>query len=275
MAASGYEIRPRRFSADSVVLNYHVIDAPNIADVFAWVALQSATVAGLPYSTFQADEIEDCENADEYFVAITYGASDNPTSDEEPGTSGYRFSFQAPSAHIKRSLATISATEDPAIFAFGAPPMHGAINVVDYGTADVHTEGFDLQPPAEVFTIPYTDVDAVIDAAYQAVVRNLCGKVNNATFLGHLAGQIMLVRADGQRQNGLWNLDFGFGYVANATNIPVGDNIVVAAKDGLDLLWVLDITGKDDTAKSLISQPACAYVERVWERADLNDLNLP
>ena len=85
----------------------------------------------------------------------------------------------------------------------------------------------------------------------------------------------MLVRADGQRQGGLWNLEFGFGYIANDVNIPVGDNIIVPAKDGMDLLWALDITGKDDTTKSLVTQPAAAYVERVWYRADLNLLNLP
>jgi hypothetical protein len=55
----------------------------------------------------------------------------------------------------------------------------------------------------------------------------------------------------------------------------VGDNIVVSAKDGMDLLWVLEVTGKDGTAKELVTSPACAYVERVWERADLVDLNLP
>jgi hypothetical protein len=194
---------------------------------------------------------------------------------QQPGTSSYGFSFQAPSAHIKRSLATISQTEDATVFPFGPPPMHGAINVVDYGSADVHTEGIDLKAPEEVFKIPYTDIDAKITPAYQGVVRDLCGKVNNTSFYGIAAGQIMLVKATGERKGGLWNLEFGFGYIANATSIPVGDNITVPAKDGMDLLWALEITGKHVASKSLIQQPVCAYVERVFERADLNMLNLP
>jgi hypothetical protein len=155
------------------------------------------------------------------------------------------------------------------------PDFGGAINVADYGTPDMKVEGIDLQPPAEVFTIPYSDLPAVITPTYQATVRDLCGKVNNATFLGYDAGQIMLVRADGQLQNGLWNLEFGFAYIANAINIPVGDEIIVPSKDGMDLLWVLYMPIKVAAPVGISTVPGAAYVERVWERADLDDLDLP
>lgn len=275
MAVEGEEIRPRSFTQDQAVRVYHVTDAPTEDDVAAFIETLPDTVAGLPYSSFEAGEIEDCENSDEWLVSVTWGTPDRPQAENEPGSSSYKFSFQAPSGHIKRSLATIAEYEDTAYFPLGAPPMQGAINVVDYGTADVHAEGFDLQPPPEVFSIPYTDVDVEIDAAYQALVRSLCGKVNSATFYGYAAGEIMLVRADGQRSGGLWNLEFGFGYIPNATSIPVGDNITVTSKDGMDLLWALDATANDTVSKSLITQPVCAYVERVWYRADLTTLNLP
>lgn len=272
MAVNGEEIRPRSVTNEGVVRTYRIYEAVNEADVATFIATLPATVAGWPFSGYTAEE--DPDVLEEYDARVSWGnISSNP--EVQPGESGYRFSFQAPSAHIKRALATISETEDPAIFSLGPPPMHGAINVVDYGTADVHVEGFDLQPPPEVFTIPYTDLDAVITSGYQATVRGLCGKVNSSSFLGLAAGQVMLVRADGQRTNGLWNLEFGFGYIPNATSIPVGDNIVVAAKDGMDLLWALDVSNLDNTVKSLISQPGCAYVVRVWERADLNGLALP
>jgi hypothetical protein len=276
MAVTGEEIRPREFTDTSATRVYRLTGADTETDAYIWLtntANVPLNVSDLPRSKLDAKE--DPEIAGDYDVVVTWGTDDSPEASQTAGTSSYRFSFQAPSGHIKRSLATISETEDTAIFAFGPPPMHGAINVVDFGTADVHTEGFDLQPPPEVFTIPYTDVDANISAAYQATVRYLCGKVNSFGFYGAAAGEIMLVRADGQRTGGLWNLDFGFAYIPNATSIPVGDNIVVPSKDGMDLLWALEITSKDDTAKALITQPACAYVERVWERADLNDLNLP
>lgn len=273
MPASGLEIRPRRITNDGVVRMYHVTDAPTEDDLVAYIATLPGTVGGWPFSGYEAEEIEDCEGADEYFATVNWGNTSPP---EQPtaGTSSYKFSYQAPSGHIKRSLFTISDTPDEDIFPFSLP-LNGALHVVDYGTADMRVEGLDLQPPAEVFSIPYTDVDAVINGTYQALVRSLCGKVNNSTFLGMAAGECMLVRVDGQRTNRLWNLDFGFAYIANSTNIPVGDVIVVPAKDGMDYLWALDVTTTDGTAKSLITKPGCAYVERVWERADLNALNLP
>lgn len=276
MAASGIEIRPRRITPDSIILSYHVIDAPTVASLYTWVESLPGSVETYPYSTFQADEIEGCENADEYFVTVTYGTSDSPTAEQEPGTAGYRFSYQAPSAKITHSLATISVDGDGSYWFPGPfPDFQGAINVADYGTPDMKVEGIDLSPPAEVFTIPYSDVDATITLAYQALVRNLCGKVNSVEFYGYLAGQIMLVRVDGQYQNGLWNLEFGFAYIANDTNIPVGDNITVLAKDGMDLLWVLYSPTNQGGGVGVATIPTVAYVERVWERADLTTLNLP
>jgi hypothetical protein len=150
----------------------------------------------------------------------------------------------------------------------------GAINVVnDDGKNRV--EGLNLSAPAEVFTIPYTDYPAVITASYQATVRFLCGKVNNTSFYGAAPGEIMLVRAQGEQQGGLWNLEFGFSYIANATDIPVGPNIVVPFKEGHDLLWCWYKQTEDTDQKEFIKRPALAIVDRVYERANLNMLNLP
>jgi hypothetical protein len=107
-------------------------------------------------------------------------------------------------------------------------------------------------------------------------VQSLCGKVNSATFRGYAAGQIMLVRVNGSTKNNVdWNIDFGFGYIPNSTDIPVGDRIVVESKDGFDLLWVFDDLEKVVAASAFLPRHAGALVERVYERADLSLLNLP
>lgn len=273
MPATGFERTGSREVTNTYARRKYYVTAADELDVVNYVGTiitANPTVAGYPFSEFNSQEIDKVDG--DYELTVSWGQSS--ANQPAAGTSAYRFNFQAPSAHIYQSLATIASEEDPALLPFGPPNFGGAINVVwDGGKQRV--EGFNLQPPAEVFTIPYTDIPAVITPTYLNTVENLCGKVNLASFLGYDAGQIMLVRANGERIGGLWNLEFGFAYIASKTLIPVGDTIILPAKDGMDLLWVYYMPNKDDTAKELVKQPACAIVERVFERADLNDLNLP
>lgn len=254
---------------------YIVREASDEADVVAMVATLPSEVAGLPYADFDYEEMEedDVYTTSSYMVVVKYGNQDI-TAPQAAGTSEFRFNFQAPSAHIYQALETVSVSYDEDLLPFGASDFGGAINVV-WDDGKLRVEGFNLQPPAEVFSIPYVDVPAVITPAYLDTVKGLCGKVNDSPFEGAAAGEIMLSRAQGSRKNGLWNLEFGFSYVANATNIAVGSNIIVPFKDGLDLLWVYYGPTTDDTTKQLIRRPWAAFVSRVFERADLNDLNLP
>jgi hypothetical protein len=273
MPVTGYEIIGRKITRNGITRQYYLNGPADEEDVLTFIGGLDATLAGFPYNTFNADEEDDI--AGDFKISIDWGQPES-NQDQKPGESGYKFSFQAPTAHIRRSLATISSYAAPDVFFADDPPdFKGAINVTSYGTPDMAIEGVDLQAPAEVFSIPYRDVDAVIDLTYQALVRSLCGKVNNSAFYGANAGELMLCRADGERSKGVWNLDFGFAYIPNATSIPVGDDITVAAKDGMDLLWTLEMTVNDPAKKMLVSRPVAAYVERVFERADLNDLNLP
>lgn len=262
----------REVSNSKAMRRYYGTSVLDEQDVVDYVASLPATIAGFPYSDFSAKETEDAEG--DYELDVTWGQS-NQTDSSQPavGASAFRFSYQAPSAQIMQSLATIGSYEDATMLPFGAPNFGGAINVVnDEGKQRV--EGFNLQPPPEVFTIPYTDIDAVITSAYQTTVMGLCGKVNNTTFYGAAAGEIMLVRAQGERKGGLWNLEFGFAYVPNASGLVVG-GITGIAKDGLDLMWPFFLATKDAAARELVRKPAAVYIERVYERADLNALNLP
>lgn len=274
MPATGFERTASREVTNTQVRRKYYITAESEEDVVVYVQsvkTEFPTIAGFPFADFQAQEVEEVDH--NYELTVTWGQQ-SITSTPAPGTGSYRFNFQAPSAHIYQSLSTISRTEDPALLPFGPPSFGGAINVV-WDAGKQRVEGFNLQPPGEVFSARYANVPDIITPTYIATVESLCGKVNNAAFLGHNAGEVMLVRASGELQGGVWNLEFGFAYIANATNIPVGDVIEVLEKDGLDLLWVYYLPTKDDTAKELVKQPACAFVERVFERADLNALNLP
>lgn len=264
----------RKITSSQATRRYYGTDVLDEQEVADYVLSLPVTIAGMPFSDFEASESDEAEG--DYELSVTWGQPDSgggDTSTPAVGESGYRFNYQAPSAHIMQSLATINAYEYFWDLPNGPPDFNGAINVVD-DEGKLRVEGFNLQPPPEVFTIPYTDVDDVITSAYQTTVRGLCGKVNNATFYGAAAGEIMLVRAQGERRGGLWNLEFGFAYVPNVTGFVVGD-ITDIDKDGLDLMWVYYGAAKDAAAKELVRRPIAVYIERVFERADLNDLNLP
>lgn len=261
----------RKGNSTRIQRTYHGHDCTDEQDVADYVATLPATIAGLPYSDFDYEEREELDGA--YVVTVTWGQKETSTQQNSAGEASYRFNYQAPSAQIRQSLSTINSYEDSTLLPFGPPDFGGAINVVNDG-GKLRVEGFNVQPPPEVFTIPYTDVPAVITPTYQATVRGLCGKVNSVSYYGYAAGEIMLVRAQGEKKGGLWNLEFGFSYLPNETGLAMGD-ISSIAKDGHDLLWVFYAPASDATAKEVIKKPAAVYIERIFKRADLNDLNLP
>jgi hypothetical protein len=257
-------------SNDKITREYRLEDVENETDVVDFVATLPETIAELPFGDFSAKEIEEEDGS--YDLTVTYGPS---RTSQKHNTVEYKFSFQAPSAHIYQSLATIATYFDEDVYPFGAPNYYGAINVVTDGGKD-KVEGIQLPTPTETFKLSYVTDNSVITPEYQRLVRSLCGKVNSDQFRGEAAGSIMLVRCDGGRNNsGTWNIDFGFGYSANVTNLDIGANFIVEAKDGWDLLWCRYRTDKDATAKTPVKRPCAGYVERVYERADLNLLNLP
>lgn len=269
MPTVGEEIQGRGGNLKSMSRRYTVdvsgSGSPE-ADVVDWVLSNApSTLAGLVLNDITLEE--NPEIADLYEATAQYGAyAEGPVFPQ--GSVEYRFNFQAQGVHAYQSLETI-ASYVPS----GTPrDFKGAINVVADG-GKLRCEGYEIQPPAETFTLAYYPVNSTVNSTYQGIVNDLCGKVNNGSFRGMAAGTLMLVRVTGGvRTNDDWSLEFGFGYVPNQTSIPVGD-ITVPSKDGLDLLWPFYGDKIDDD--ELVKQPLQANVERVWYRGDFSALALP
>lgn len=271
MAASGVELIRRSVTIDRVEREYHVTGTNDESDVSDFIATLPTTIGDFAFSTYIAEEHPDIPN--DYLLRVTWGTPQYTSSGQDENTTEYRFNFQAPGGHIYQSLATIL------LYGPGGSPdvpyFDGAINVVD-DEGKQRVEGVNLSPPAEVFTLSYVANDSIITGSYQLIVEGLCGCVNSTSFRGRAAGSVMLVRASGGRdRSGKWSIEFGFGYIANSTSIPVGDEMTIPSKDGFDYLWAYYGSTKDDDAKSVVKRPAAAYVERIYPRADLNELNLP
>jgi hypothetical protein len=235
-----------------------------------------ASIAGLiPDGTGSIDENGEIE--DLYEVEIGYGQIPEPAAPPSTGEVEYRFNFQAQGAHVYFSRETLLFCTENGCSAFAsdveAQDFKGAINVVS-DAGKLRCEGMQIDPPAETFSLAYYPENAVVTSGYQEIVEGLCGKVNESTFRGKPAGSIMLVRVSGGVRTGEdWQIEFGFGYVPNDTEIPVGPDIVVDEKDGLDLLWAF--TTEAVVEGVLIKKPIAAYVERVWPRGDFSALALP
>jgi hypothetical protein len=278
MPVSSVELIGRSLNATSVTRQYYIHGPADESEVYGHIATFPQSIAGLRAADFSASEEE--EIAGDWRVEASWGVpKDEPPPPQPLNTVEYRFNFQAPSAHITQSLETIlycgplGCDASPALA--GAPLFDGAINVVIDG-GKKRVEGIDLAPPPEVFTLNYATETGFITRAYQIRVESLCGKVNNQPFYGCETGTLLLARVSGGKSaQNAWNIEFGFSFVGNATNIPVGESLVVDAKDGHDLLWVFYGETEDTNYYDVLPRPVAAYVERVWPRADFNDLDLP
>lgn len=275
MAAVGEEIMGSRGGSNSSLARKYRVSVTGSstpeADVLDWVNTNApGTLAAMELTGITLEE--DPELEDEYTAEAQYGLPElTGPPVPESGTMEYRVNFQAQGFHAYQSLASIAAYSVGG--GFGPPDFKGAINMVT-DAGKLRCEGLEVQPPSETFTLAYYPVNATVTEAYQNIIEGLCGKVNNGTFRGKAAGSLMLVRCSGGVRTGDdWSLEFGFGYVPNQTSIPVGDEITVTSKDGLDLLWPFYGEKIDDDR--LVKQPFAAYVERVWYRGDFSTLSLP
>lgn len=277
MAATGFESLNRMITQDRITRHYRVENALVETDVADFVASLDPYLGAFALAEYSAEEID--EEIGAYDLTVVWGKPTAPFIQEED-TTEFRFNFQMGGGKFKQSLQTINTYWDTAQLGFGAPDYGGAINVV-IESGKLKVEGYDVHAPPEVFTLTYRTAN--ITAAYQNLVLNICGTVNSLDYRGYAAGSLCLVRCTGGRdRSGVWSIEFGFGYIPNiveADGYTIGNinkpGTGIITKDGFDLLWVLYRTSPDNAGKTIIQQPAAVYVERIFERTDFANLNLP
>lgn len=177
------------------------------------------------------------------------------------------FDTSGGTAHITQSIGTVTRYATPTQLV--APDYKGAIGV----TSD-SIEGTDIVVPIYQWSETHYLPPSIVTAAYRAVIYALSGKVNSSTFRDYPAGEVLFLGATGTtRAGGDWEITYRFASTPNATGIVVGlmDGIV---KEGWDYLWVRYEDQEDTAAKALVKVPMAAYVERVYYRADLNNLGI-
>lgn len=195
----------------------------------------------------------------------TYGRPDKGES-TSPDHS-YTFDTTGGTRHITQSLATV-ATYGPN----ASSQLGGAI-----GFDGQNVQGCDITVPVYQFSeVHGFDADDVTQA-YKIAVMELTGRVNNATFRGFAAGEVLFLGASGSRRGTLaddpWEITFHFAASKNRTGLSVG-SITGIAKNGWHYLWVQYGEDVDTTANVLVKKPVAAYVEKVYDDGDFSALGL-
>lgn len=168
--------------------------------------------------------------------------------------------------HITQSRTTVNQY---ARVGFTAPNTRQVIAWKMDGTI----EGCDIVAPKLEFSIGKRA--SSISGAYVKQMAYATGKVNNATFLGFAAGELLFLGASGQfRGDEGWTLNFKFAVSKTEIDIDIIPPVAgvpqlrVTVKSGWDYLWVGYDPEYDAAANKAPSLPYFANVEKVYEYID-------
>lgn len=193
------------------------------------------------------------------------------------GSKRISFSTQGGTAHITTSLETVKAYY-PDIAAQGPDADGNCWNKKAIGlTTEGDVQGVDIIVPAFKFEIQYRKANGTVTNAYAKTVRDLTGTVNDDTFYGFDAGEVLFLGADIEQEiQGDPTGTFHFLQMNNITGLTIGD-IASIAKKGHEYLWVMfehDVITDDDSKKWRIPKPKRVFVERVYDEGDLSALGI-
>lgn len=240
----------------SIDLKYQVTGTEDDVAVRTIVeATIPAFYLGLPFQSFHLKPL----GGGVWDVDVRYGKKEQ----KETGDSSFSFDTGGGTTHITQSLETVVKY---APTGKTAPDFKGAINV----TVDA-VEGTDITIPVYNFTETHYIPSSLVTGAYKATLFALTGKVNNSTFKGFAAGEVLFLGASGSvRGTEDWEITFRFAASPNMTGIVIGD--INAAKKGWEFLWVRYADAED--ADVLVKQPIAVYIEKVYEEADFSGLGI-
>ena len=197
---------------------------------------------------------------------VVYEDSTRRSTPPQEDDSSFSFDTTGGTQKITQSISTSGS------YPAGAPDFKQAIG---FDGRDV--QGCEITVPVYKFSETHYKSAASVDSAYKSTLRDLTGQVNNDTFRGFAAGDVLFLGATGARRgtdsDDLWEITFHFAVSKTRTGFTIG-GITVASKKGWEYLWVLYEDGVDATAKARIRKPKAVYVEKVYEEGDFSGLGI-
>ena len=228
---------------------------------------------GQPNNRLHADHYTlDYLGDDAWSLKVTYvkdGAEDS--DQQQPLKRARSFDTSGGTAHKTQA-------ESETGYGSNAPSMSGAIGVDGDSVA-----GVDIVIPSFQWTENYDVPASYVSSSYITGLASLTGTVNNATFRGFPAGEVLFVGASGSQEwdsdkgDGPWSLSFKFIQSPNAgagqtlAALTIG-SITGIAKKGHDYLWV---RYEDDVSdNTLIKKPRHVYVNKVYRDGNFSGLGI-
>ncbi len=204
-------------------------------------------------------------------ATVTYNKAGPLKSKDPPETGSSEFAFDLTGGRqrIQQALGTVASYSNlPDI-----PLFHGAIGVSRNGNS-MSVDGCEVVVPEFNYSETHYIAAASVTTAYVQTLKALTGKVNNASFKGFAAGEVLFLGARGSRRSDSdWRVDFLFSISENTTGRTVGD-ITGIDKKGHEYLWVLYEDVEDTTAKMLVRRPIAVYVQQVYATANFSALGI-
>ena len=267
IAASENGTRTRMYTVTNAVDE----DAANAQVVTFLTNEGTLTIAGLTVSQVTSTEVDGLGT---WISAVTWSIfqrrdSQSETATDSPGERSFDQSMQR--QKIRRSLETVSMHHGTG-WSF-EPNYNRYINV-----KDGRIEGVDSPVPLVSFRQTIVKPVSFVTLSYIDTICEMIGTTNNASWYGFAAERVIFVRASGsQRGQDDYSLTFEFGLGKHETNINIGNGIIIASKNAWDVVWTVNeleeqqSTGAD---KWTVETPQFAYVERVFERTNFNDIGI-
>jgi hypothetical protein len=209
----------------------------------------------IPRVSYDVEQI-----ADRVWIGtVNYGYNKKEVGDIE-----FNFDTGGGTQKITQTISPLSVTK----YGINAPDFKGAINVDNNSV-----NGVDIIVPVYSFSETRIVDNDDIDSAFKSALFNLTGKVNNATWHGFAAGEVLFMGASGSRhgRRGDWEINYKFSASPNKTNITIG-SITGISKKGWEYLWVLYEKSTDQDC--LIQVPKAVYVHQVYEYGNFSALGL-
>jgi hypothetical protein len=229
------------------------------------LAAAPTTLAGFGVRTGNVDELS--EDGD-YQGIVTWTATDEQPEPPEDGDESFSFEAAPGTRMVYHSRQTVGVYPNNA----ATPRYKQAVNV----DQDGNVNGVQWPPtPTQIFSKTATIAAASITQSYYRTLCALAGKINDGTFLGFQAHELLFIGASGSRRGEEpWNITYRFGFSENEDNLSIGD-ITGIDKDGWDYLWGKYKTvehSDGSNAVALVQVPEAFYVERIAAEADFGDL---
>lgn len=267
----------------SYVKSYKIFGTTDDVVVHAEVNTKASTTLqywqypGQPLNKLWADSYTlEYLGDDAWQVKITYikeGAEDD--QQQNPLKRTRSFDTSGGTAHKTQAE---SETRYPSSGGSAAPDMKKAIGVDGDSVA-----GVDVVVPAFKWTETYDVPHQYVTDNYIRTLCKLTGTVNQGTFRGFPAGEVLFLGATGshewddQKGSGPWSLTYNFAQSSNAGSgetfpaIEIG-GITNIAKKGHEYLWVryeAAVEGND-----YLKRPKHVYVNKVYRDGDFSQLGI-